>query len=220
MDNPKTGSMGEEEKSCCDESCNCSERSSEKRGLMSGIIYGLVPHTGCIAFILFAVLGVTAATTALKPLMLNPYFFYILIALSLVFATASAAFYLNRCGLLSASGIRKRWKYLSLLYGTTMAINLALFMVVFPYATNLMSKPALAVDISPDKASSLTLKVDIPCPGHAPLITTELNKIDGVAEVNFRFPNVFAVSYDSAKASKEQILNLDVFNTYKATVVE
>ena len=62
------------------------------------------------------------------------------------------------------------------------------------------------------------LSVDIPCPGHAPLITGELNTIDGVLGVEFSFPNDFAVTYDSLKTSESEILGLEVFRTYKATV--
>ncbi len=60
---------------------------------------------------------------------------------------------------------------------------------------------------------------DIPCPGHAPLITSELKKINGVKDVKFSFPNLFEVKYNSLKTSKEEILSLKVFNTYKATVI-
>jgi copper chaperone CopZ len=63
------------------------------------------------------------------------------------------------------------------------------------------------------------LGVDIPCSGHAPLISDELKKIDGVSSVQFSLPNVFDVKYDSSKASKQQILSLEVFKTYKATVL-
>jgi len=63
------------------------------------------------------------------------------------------------------------------------------------------------------------LQVNIPCPGHAPLIIGELKTIGGVKAVKFKFPNLFDVGYDPEKTSKEQILSLDVFGTYKATVV-
>jgi hypothetical protein len=62
------------------------------------------------------------------------------------------------------------------------------------------------------------LKVDIPCPGHAPLIIGELQKI-GVSGVKFSFPNLFDMSFDSSNVSKEQILGLEIFKTYKASVV-
>jgi len=66
---------------------------------------------------------------------------------------------------------------------------------------------------------SITLRVDIPCPGHAPLITSELRTIEGVEDVQYRFPNKFVVNYNSQITSKDQILALDVFNTYKALII-
>lgn len=206
------------------EKSDCCTKDSQKqdKGFLAGVAYGLIPHVGCIAFIAFSILGVTTATTLFKPLLLNPYFFYILIALSLAFATISATIYLKKSGVLSISGVKRKWRYLSILYGTTIFINLLLFMVVFPYATNLISKPTVTSALTgiQDSQSTLTLQVSIPCPGHAPLITQEVNKIDGVEGVHFRFPNLFDISYDLAKTSKQDILNLDVFNTYKATVVD
>ncbi len=66
----------------------------------------------------------------------------------------------------------------------------------------------------------ITLKVDIPCPGHAPLIMGELKTIDGTENIQFRSPNVFDVIYNPEKTSKEEILSLDVFNSYKPTVID
>ncbi|MEM4181786.1 MAG: hypothetical protein QXX68_01370 [Candidatus Pacearchaeota archaeon] len=194
----------------------------EGKGFLAGIVYGLIPHFGCIAFIVFTVLGVTAMTTFFKPLLLNPYFFYILIGLSFVFATISAIIYLKRNEILSISGIKRKWKYLTILYGTTILTNLFLFMIIFPYATNLISNPTVTgafVGVQGSQ-STLTIQVAIPCPGHAPLITGELNKIDGITNTEFKFPNIFTISYDSTKTSKQEILSLDVFNTYKATVLD
>lgn len=65
-----------------------------------------------------------------------------------------------------------------------------------------------------------TLKVAIPCPGHAWLIESWLDKLDGVSNVEFRFPNYFDVTYDSAKVSKQEILSLNIFKEYKATEVK
>ena len=205
------------QKSCCPKS----DSRREGKGVLAGILYGLAPHTFCIAFIIFTVLGVTTATALLKPLLLNPYFFYILIGLSIVFATISALIYLKKNAILSFLGIKRKWKYLSILYGTTIFVNLLFFMVIFPMVANLNlnSTTQTAALVEKTNLSSITLKVDIPCPGHAPLITTELKKIDGVEEVKFSFPNLFDVKYNFLKTSKKEILSLEVFNTYKATVI-
>ena len=178
----------------------CQSTKKENKGILSGLIYGLIPHTGCIAFILFTILGVTTATTFFKPLLLNAYFFYILIGLSFVFATISAAIYLRKHRLFHLDGLKRKWKYLSMLYGTTIGINLLLFMVIFPIAANMtIASPtgAFAGDLS-----EITLKVDIPCPGHAPLISEELKTISGVKLIKFRFPNYFDVSYESSTSQK------------------
>jgi len=223
----------------------CCEKNKDKKGegFCAGLVYGLMPHIGCICFILFAVLGVTAATALFKPLLLNPYFFYILIALSLIFATISAFFYFKKQGLITMgrkegglefgflpSGIKRKWKYLSMLYGTTISVNLILFMLIFPVLATLDAEEGFSLAAvynvffdrgirAESSLSSITLRVDIPCPGHAPLITGELKTISGVENVRYRFPNKFIVNYNLEKASKEQILALDVFSRYKPTII-
>jgi copper chaperone CopZ len=214
---------------------------TEKSSIKQGIIYGLIPHTGCIAFILASVLGVTVATELFKPLLLNPYFFYILILMSFIFATISAIIYMKKQGFItfnkseggleigfSPEGIKRKWKYLSTLYGTTIGVNLLLFIIIFPLLANVSAFSSsttgafvgVASNENVNSISSIRLKVDIPCSGHAPLISQELKSINGVVGVQFSFPNIFDVKYDSTKTSKQQILSLDVFKTYKATVLD
>jgi copper chaperone CopZ len=198
---------------------------TKRKTILQGLVYGLIPHIGCIAFIIGSVLGVTVLTHFFKPLLMNRYFFYILILISLAFATLSSVLYLKRNGILSLAGIRRKWKYLFTMYGSTIGINLLLFMLIFPLIANVsMSSPVAGASVEvknnegADSISSIKLKVDIPCPGHAPLISQELKSIDGITDIKFTFPNVFDVKYDSTKTSKQQILSLEVFKTYKATV--
>ena len=212
----------------CEEEKNIkSEKMEKENSVKHGIIYGLLPHTGCIAFIIASVFGVTIATQLFKHLLLNPYFFYILILLSFAFATVSAVFYLKKQGLITfvkdgnnlklnifPNTFGRKWKYLSTLYGTTIGVNLVLFMIVFPLLANVgSSSPANA------NLASIRLKVEIPCSGHASLITQELKSVNGVEEVKFALPNIFDVKYDAAKTTKQQILALEVFKTYKASVL-
>jgi copper ion binding protein len=214
---------------------NSDGQKSGKTSLIQGIIYGLAPHSICIGFILASIVGATTLTQLFKPLLLNPNFLYILIAISFFFATISAIVYFNRLGFISirknengsylvieSEGIKRKWKYLSTLYGTTIGVNLLFFLVIFPILTNMTSGSALA-DIyangNSNNIQTLRLQVDIPCSGHAPLITSELKSINGVINVKFSFPNIFDVYYDASKTSKEQILSLDVFKTYKASVL-
>lgn len=188
---------------------------------MGGVLYGLAPHTFCIAFILVSIVSATAATTFLKPVLLNRYFFYILIAISFIFATISALIYLKRNESLSPKGMKNKWKYLSILYGTTISVNLLFFMVIFPVAANLNLNPvSAAADSQNVQSKNLTLEVEIPCSGHAPLITEELKKISGVSEVKFRFPNLFDIKYNSSETQEDKIVSLEVFNTYKAKAVQ
>ena len=217
-----------------------SKSSLRPNTIRKGIIYGLVPHIGCIGFIVASVLSVTVAVEFFKPLLMNPWFFHILILLSIGFATLSSAFYLKKNGLLSLKGIKKKKKYLTAMYGSTVGINLILFFVIFPMLANLdtgsfanttgnaITGNVVLTDVNNDNVnlqvpeptndSLLTLQVDIPCPGHAPLISGELKTIQGVTGVRYKSPNYFDVAYDSAQTSKTEILSLEVFDVYPATI--
>jgi copper ion binding protein len=214
---------------------NSEGQKSGKKSLVHGIIYGLAPHSFCIGFILASIVGATTLTQLFKPLLLNPNFLYILIAISFFFATISAIVYFKKLGFISirknkyglelnieSEGIKRKWKYLSTLYGTTIGVNLLFFLIIFPILTNMTSGSALAdvyANSNSNNIQTLRLQVDIPCSGHAPLITSELKSISGVINVKYSFPNIFDVYYDASKTSKEQILSLDVFKTYKASVL-
>lgn len=192
----------------------------EKKSILQGIAYGLVPHIGCIAFLIGSILGVTVLTQLFKPLLMTPYFFHILILVSFVFATISSALYLKKNGILSPTGIKRKWKYLSIMYGSTIGVNLLLFVLIFPLLANFSLSPTLPLTGASLANNNMKLSVDIPCSGHAPLISNELKSINGITGVQFSFPNIFYVSYDSTKTSKQEIISLDVFKTYKASVLE
>ncbi len=189
----------------------------------------MVPHTFCILFVVLSIVGATAATTLVQRFLYIPYFFQFLVGLSILFATLSAAFYLRRNGLLSLAGIRFKWKYLTVMYGTTIAINLLFFWVIFPAIAGVdFERPALALaapaavaeqaQATPSATQSVTLQVRIPCPGHAPLISSELKKVDGITGVRYQMPNYFAVSYDAGKLTVDRILALEIFQYFGATV--
>ncbi len=202
----------EKESSCC-----------RKESWRQGVLYGFIPHLGCIAFIIGSVLGVTFLMNWFKPLLMNRYFFHALISLSLGLATLSSILYLKKNNQLSRNGIKKNWKYLAVMYGSTIGINLALFLLIFPLAANFTAAgiTGAVTVVAADKTTNslLELSVDIPCPGHAALITGELKTLEGVKSVQFSFPNVFEVSYDQNRTDKESILALEVFKTYRATVI-
>ena len=201
----------------------CCEKNNASRGFLSGLLYGLIPHFGCLLFIVFSVLGATALSAVFKPLLLKSYFFYLLIVLSLLLATLSAGVYLKRNRLLNISGAKKQWKYLSVLYGTTVFVNLFLFFVAFPYLANLnissFSAASAGIINSQNIFSKFTIEVNVPCSGHAPLVIDELKKINGVQDVKFRLPDIFDVSYDPQKTSKEDIISADVFRDFPAKII-
>lgn len=214
-----------------DDSAGASAASVETRTkrdttLAQGIGYALLPHTGCIAFIAASILGVTLLTELFRPLLMNRWFFHILIAISIGFATLSSALYLRKQGLLSAAGARRKWQYLSTMYGSTIGINLILFLLVFPLLANVSAAQVTTAGVPGVQGAAaaagdsvLQMAVDIPCPGHAALITGELKTLPGVQSVVFSFPNVFDVTYDSVKVAKADMLALAVFDEYPATVL-
>ena len=208
----------------------------EGNTFLQGLMYGLIPHIGCIAFIIGSILGVTVLMNFFKPLLMNRYFFHALVGVSMGFATLSSALYLRKNSLLSWLGVKKKWKYLSIMYGSTIGINLVLFLLIFPLLANVsLDSSAVTGSVvgvagvgngmnlgSSTGVNSLTaikMKVDIPCPGHAPLISNELKSINGVRDIKFSFPNNFAVTYDSEMTSVSEMLALGVFNEYPAEIV-
>lgn len=91
-------------------------------------------------------------------------------------------------------------------------------MVIFPYLANLnRNQPALPENIP---LSSIVLEVNIPCPGHTFLISTEIKKVNGVKDVKFSLPNLFEISFDPQKTNREKILSLEIFKSFEAKVVK
>ncbi|MCX6709429.1 MAG: hypothetical protein NTV63_00530, partial [Candidatus Woesearchaeota archaeon] len=190
--------------------------------------YALFPHIGCIAFIIASVIGSTVLMQLFKPLLMNRNFFYILIGISFAFATISSVLYLKRNRMLSGKGIRRNSGYLAIMYGTTIGINILLFLVIFPLLANVKTSGlnqganSLAGS-SPgfqNFDSTAKLSVDIPCSGHAPLISSELKKIDGVGDIKFSYPNIFEVKYDSERTNPQEITSIDVFREYPAKIMQ
>jgi hypothetical protein len=195
---------------------NCCERKNgDKNGLLNGLLYGIIPHTFCIGFIVFSIVGVSAATLFFKKFLLTPYLFQLLIAASFLLTTISAILYLRKSDCLCANGIKRKWKYISVLYMTTILANLLLFMVIFPALANIKSGTSLTDESG---LNSLAIAVQIPCSGHAPLIIDELKKIGGVDIVRFKSPDIFEIKYNAQITSPEKIVSWDIFKTYKASI--
>jgi hypothetical protein len=195
---------------------DCCKVPGNSKGLWQGIIYGLIPHIGCIAFIIGSILGVTILMQFFKPLLMNRYFFHYLFLVAIVFATFSSYLYLRKQKCLSVEGIKKKRSYLIMMYGSTIVINLVLFLLIFPYLANITGNVS-AAEI--EGLSVLKVSVNIPCPGHAPLISNEVKTIYGVAGSDYSFPNDFEIYYDSSKTNKEEILSLEVFDEYSAIIL-
>jgi len=202
--------------SCCNP--DGKKEGEKKKGFWNGVLFGAIPHLGCILFIIASILGVTVLMNFFKPLLMNRYFFYWLFAISFVFATFSAMLYLKKNKMLNVEGIKKKKGYLTIMYGSTIGINILLFLLVFPLVANIPFTGAAVSDTDSSSLSSLLIQVDIPCSGHAPLITGELKTISGVKDVKFSLPNKFDVLYDSS-TSKSEILGLSVFKEYPAKVL-
>lgn len=193
----------------------CSQPQKKEKGLLKGILYGLLPHTFCIGFVIFSVIGSVSAVAIFKKFLILPYFFHILVALSFIMATISAVMHLKKNNCLCKSGIKSKWRYLTILYATTIFVNLIMFSFVFPTAANTNFVNAGNTNVA---LSNLSAKVEIPCSGHAPLIVDELKKDSGVRGVTFRMPNIFNISYDDRQTSPEKIVSLEIFKTYRAVI--
>jgi len=198
------------------ENC-CQVKEKKTAGFLSGLLSGLLPHSFCIAFIILTAIGATALTGLLKSVLLVPFFFQILIGLSLFLASVSALVYLWKNSLLSFTGIKKKWRYLLVLYGMTVGMNLLMFAVVLPRMANIgpIGQPKI---LSERNTTSIVLVVEIPCPGHAQLIIDELKKSPGVNNVVFKSPNFFEVNFDPQKFSLSGLLSLEIFKTFKVTI--
>lgn len=196
--------------------CCKPKKERKSKTVLGGIAYGLIPHIGCILFIIGSILGVTILMRFFRPLLMNRYFFHYLLLIAIGFATFSSFLYLRKHKALSWKGIKKKKGYLIIMYGSTVGINLVLFLLIFPYLANITGNVS-AAEIT--GSSILSIAVDIPCPGHAPLISNEVKTIEGVKGSEYSFPNKFDVYYDPSKTSEQQILSLEVFDEYPAELI-
>ena len=64
------------------------------------------------------------------------------------------------------------------------------------------------------KTSHILLKVNIPCTGHAQLISDGLKNISGVTGVQYTEPDKFMVEYDPTRTNAKDILSRDLFRDY------
>lgn len=186
-----------------------------KGGLLSGIIYGLIPHSFCLAFALFSMIGAVTTSLFLKNILLIPNIFSYLVAVSIILATVSIFFYLKKTDCLCKSGIKSNWKYIAIVYITTVIVNMFFFYSVIPALANLGNNS----NISQTNASEILLRVGIPCTGHSFLIIDELTKISGVYDATFSAPDIFKVTYNTDLVSIDKISSLEIFKSFKMTII-
>lgn len=196
---------------------DCCQPKKESNGFLQGILFGILPHSFCIGFIVFSVIGVTAFSAIFRQLLLIPNFFEIMIGFSFVMATISAIIYLKRFKMLSLAGIKNKWQYLTILYSTVVIVNLVFLNFIFPRVANINTRQVASAQ---SNLSTAVLSVNIPCSGHAVLISDELKKIDGVTSVNYNSKGNFEVSFDSRKVTVDQILSAPIFKSYPASEVK
>ncbi|MDP1728866.1 MAG: hypothetical protein Q8L27_01540 [archaeon] len=135
------------------------------------------------------------------------------ILLMILLATIVVYFYLKKNSALNNQGIKDKKYYLLAIYG--MAI---VFAVLLTYSFTNDSPQQITGNaiLENSNTAKMTLKVNIPCPGHAPLIINKLSQLKGIYNVDFSFPNEFEVTYDSSIITKEEILSADIFSEYPA----
>lgn len=177
---------------------------SEEKGIVRGIAYGLIPHIGCIAFIVFTLLGVGAAAAFFRPLLINKWAFPAMIVFSFLLAGISSFFYLKK----NCCANKKR--YLAIVFGSVILINLIIFYIIFPSISNINSN---AVS---DEGSIMKLSFELPCSGHVPLVIDELQKVEGIESVRNTGGYNFEVYYDSTITNKEKILSQEICKEFDA----
>jgi len=94
----------------------------------------------------------------------------------------------------------------------------AILILIFGFYTLNNSKTTRTGDSIGSNLEKITIKVNIPCSGHASLIQSYLMQA-GVSDVKFRTPNLFDIYYDPSKISKEQIMNINIFQEYPAKIM-
>lgn len=190
----------------------------KNKNVLQGIAYGLIPHIGCIMFVFAAIIGATALIQLFKPILMNKNIFYYLILISLGFATLSSFFYLKKNKKLSWSGIKDKKRYLLIMYLSVVGINILLFFFIFPFLANLGNNGVVSA-LDDNSTSFFEITSKIPCPGHAPLISDEVKTMEGVKAVEYSFPNNFKIYYNPSLTSKQEILQLGIFEEFPAEVI-
>lgn len=187
-------------KKCC--------KTNNKDAAKKGLLFGLLAHAPCILIILITIIGVSLGGTIISTF-LSPYLFYGLIIFSFGLSIIAATIYLKRNDALNADGIKNNWKYLSILFGIVIVINILFLTVIFPFITNATFNKNIDNNLA-----NFTIFVDIPCSGHAYLINKELSKDLGVINIDYAYPKMFTIYYAPTETNKEKIVQNPIFKEY------
>lgn len=196
-----------EKSSCC---------KKDNKGITKGFLYGIIPHSFCILFIFFSIIGATGASLFAKRILLIPNLFLILIITSLSFATLSAFIYLKKNDCCSLKKIKYRWKYITTLYTITVLTNLIFIFFIFPVVVN--AQTIKTTNINDNESSIIYVDVNIPCTGHAPIIIDEIRKNQGINYTRFKMPSTFEISFDPKQISIKDIKSLEIFKTFNLKI--
>jgi hypothetical protein len=195
---------------------------SKKKGFLMGILYGLLPHAGCFLVISLPLLGLTTVSAFLIPLLVNSYFLYILIFFSVICTTISALLYLRRRNALSIKGAKENFRYIAILYGTVLIVNLLVFKLAFPFFANIYAFSSQENNVLGERVElteNLKLEVNLPCSGHAFLVTGQLRNLEGVSNVVYVYPDIFEVVYLFEEISPSEIMEIEIFSEFEAKIV-
>jgi len=177
-----------------------------QKGIKAGILSGIIPHAGCILIIVLALIGVTAANSFFIKFLSYKYYIPLLFVISLFIASIAAFFYIRR---FSDKRIKSHWKYLTILYVSVITINLIMIYLIFPYTSGLASSENT-------DGKLLNLSFEIPCSGHASLVISELQAVEGIKSVKYISGNDFEIYYNPEEISEEEILIQNICKEFKA----
>ena len=135
----------------------------KKNGIKAGILSGIIPHSGCIAIILFSLLGITLFNGFFIKFLSNKYYIYILFAFSLFIATFAGFIYIRR---FEDRKLKRHWRYLTILFSSVIVINLLMIYFIFPLTAKTIYNQQIEGDMIRLDFSEL------PCSGHIPLVVS------------------------------------------------
>lgn len=182
-----------------------------RSGVIRGLAFGLIPHLFCILFIIFSIIGATIATTFTQKILLMPNLFPALVIISIVFATIASIFHLRIGECKCDEEVKGRKRFVLAMFVATLIANVTMMYVIFPAIAKTRNNN-ITIESS---LSVITVKVAIPCTGHAPLIINEIGTLPGIVRVDFDSPDIFQITYDPQTANIDQIVALNVFETFQ-----